>query len=162
MPDVVSNTGPIIALAHIGQLDLLRQLFGGVRIPSAVRAEIKDELSLAALADASWIVIHDLQDSFAAQLLNEELDLGESETIILAGELNADLLLMDERAATRKARIIGLQSIGTLGVLLLAKQRGLISRIKPLLDALKEAGFYMSDVLYTEVLHSAGEAEGTP
>ena len=56
MPDIVSNTGPLIALASIGQLDLLRSLFGRILIPPAVRAEVQDETSVAALTAANWIV----------------------------------------------------------------------------------------------------------
>jgi uncharacterized protein len=69
MPEVVSNTGPIIALARIGQLDLLRELFGQVLIPPAVHAEIKDDISVALLSNASWIQVQAVQDVLARQLL---------------------------------------------------------------------------------------------
>jgi hypothetical protein len=123
MPDVVSNTGPLIALASIGQFDLLRRLFGKILFPPAVRAEVQDETSVAALTAADWIVVQPAQDLLAVQLLREELDAGESEAIILARELDAELVLIDERAARRKARGIGLQTVGTLGVLLMAKDK---------------------------------------
>jgi len=158
MPDVVSNTGPLIALASIGQFDLLRRLFGKILFPPAVRAEVQDETSVAALTAADWIVVQPAQDLLAVQLLREELDAGESEAIILARELDAELVLIDERAARRKARGIGLQTVGTLGVLLMAKDKGLVAGLKPLLDDLRRAGFRMSDDLYRQVLGSAGEA----
>ncbi len=113
---------------------------------------------MAALAAADWIVVQPAQDTLAVQLLRDELDAGESEAIILARELDADLVLIDERAATRKARGIGLQTTGTLGVLLMAKNKGLVGRIKPLLDGLRRAGFRMGDDLYHQVSDSAGEA----
>ena len=162
MPNIVSNTGPLIALASIGQFDLLRELFGQVFIPPAVHAEVKDEASVAALTAADWIAVQAVQDTLAVQLLKEELDAGESEAIILARELSADLILMDERAATRKARTISLRAIGTLGVLLMARDKGLVTSLKPLLDDLRRAGFRMSDALYHQVLHSAGEANDLP
>jgi predicted nucleic acid-binding protein len=158
MPDVVSNTGPLIALASIGQFDLLRRLFGKILFPPAVRAEVQDETSVAALTAADWIVVQPAQDLLAVQLLREELDAGESEAIILARELDAELVLIDERAARRKARGIGLQTVGTLGVLLMAKDKGLVAGLKPLLDDLRRAGFRMSDDLYRQVPGSAGEA----
>ena len=161
MPDVVSNTGPLIALASIDQFDLLRNLFGRILIPPAVRAEVQDETSAAALTAFNWIVVRPAQDMLAVQLLREVLDAGESEAIILARELDADLVLIDERAAARKARGIGLQTIGTLGVLLMAKDKGLVAALKPLLDNLRRAGFRMSDDLYVQVLNSAGEAGGS-
>jgi uncharacterized protein len=157
MAEVVSNTGPIIALANIGQLDLLRRLFNRIIIPPAVRDEVEDEISLAALQSASWIRIQSVNDRLAAGLLREELDAGESEAIILAGELSASLLLLDERAATRKARSIGLQTIGTLGVLLMAKTRKMISDVETPLDDLRRTGFYMSEALYRQILESANE-----
>lgn len=159
MPKVVSNTGPIIALAHIGQIDILRRIFGQVLIPIAVRAEIQDETSLAALNDADWIMVGEVKDTLAVQLLREELDAGESEAIILARENQAALIFLDERAATRKARSIGLQSIGTLGILLIAKEKGIVTELNPLLTSLRLEGFHMSDTLYNQILHSADEAD---
>lgn len=156
-PKVVSNTGPIIALAQISQLDILRKIFGQILIPSAVQAEIQDEISLVAVSKSDWIVLSEVKDKLAVQVLREELDAGESEAIILAKENNAKLICLDERAATRKARVIGLQSIGTLGILLIAKENKLIKNIKPLLDDLQKAGFHMSDALYNQVLRSVNE-----
>jgi uncharacterized protein len=158
MPNVVSDTGPIIALAQIGQLDRLYDLFGQILIPPAVQAEIKDETSIAAMNAAGWIQVKPVQAAVAVQLLREELDAGESEAIVLAQEVDADLSLFDERAATRKARKLGLKTIGTLGVILMAKNQGLIPQLKPQLDALHQTGFHMSEMLYSQVLNSAGEA----
>jgi len=157
VPKVVSNTGPLIALASIGQISLLQSLFGTILIPPAVRAETQDEVTTKALAEADWIVIHAVQDLLAIKLLQEELDAGESEAIVLAQEITADLILIDERAATRKARSIGLQTIGTLGVLLMAKQEGLPIVVSQLLNDLRNTGFHMSNNLYHQVLNSAGE-----
>jgi uncharacterized protein len=159
VPSIVSNTGPILALVQIGQLDLLRHLFGNIRIPAAVQAEVKDETSVAAIAAARWITVQAVQDRLAVQLLREELDAGESEAIILAKEISAELVLIDERAATHKARTVGLTVIGTLGLLLLGKQDGHLAAIEPLLEKLRSLGFYMSIDLYAEVLRTAGEAE---
>jgi predicted nucleic acid-binding protein len=157
MPRVVSDTGPIIALAQIGQIDILRRLFAQVLIPPAVQAEIRDETSMTALDNADWIILEEVKDTLAVQLLREELDAGESEAIVLAKEHQAVLLFLDERAATRKARSIGLQCIGTLGILLIAKEKGIVTELKPLLDRLQSEGFHMSDVLYGQVLRSANE-----
>jgi predicted nucleic acid-binding protein len=159
VPSVVSNTGPLIALATIGQLDLLRKLFGEILIPPAVRAEILDENTVNAVAAADWIMVRPAQDEIAVQLLRGELDAGESEAIVLARELNADLLLIDDRSARRRATAIELSTIGTLGALLLAKTEGLVPVLEPMLRDLRRAGFHMSDELYGQVLDSAGEKE---
>jgi hypothetical protein len=159
MPEVISNTGPLIALASIDQFELLHQLFEIVYIPPAVRAEILDQHTLHAITTADWIVVCAAQDKIAVQLLKENLDAGESEALILARERNAEMLLIDERAARRKAATLELTTIGTLGVLLMARDRGLLPTIKPLLMDLRRADFYMSEELYTQVLQSAGEEE---
>lgn len=158
MASVVSNTGPLIALAQIDQFDLLHHLFGKIIIPPFVRAEIQDEISLTALTTANWITVQSVHDVLAAQLLREELDPGESEAIILAKELGAALLLLDDRAATRKARALGLRVTGTLGTLLLGKRSSYLPALKPLLDHLRAHDFRMSANLYAQVLRDAGEA----
>ena len=158
MPNVVSDTGPLIALAGIGQLNLLHQLFGQVFIPPAVHHEIQDETSRAAMATANWISLHSVQDTFAVQVLREELDPGESEAITLARELAVDGLVIDERAARRKAQAVGLRVIGTLGILLLAKSQGHLAELKPWLDQLRRENFRLSDALYAQALHDAGES----
>jgi len=155
--EVVSNTGPLIALASIDRFSLLHDLFGIIHIPAAVFAKIQDETSRAALATADWLLVKAISSTLAVQILRDELDAGESEAIVLATELDADLLLVDERAATSKARNLGLTTIGTLGVLLMAKERGSLAAIKPVIDDLQRAGFHMSDSLYNRVLASAGE-----
>ncbi len=157
MPKVVSDTGPLIALASINQFALLQKLFGKVYIPPAVRSEILDRNTLNAINLSSWVEVFSAKDKIAIQLLKNELDAGESEAIVLARELNANLLVLDERAARRKAIALDLPTIGTLGVLLLAKKQTLISTLKPLLDTLIHVGFRMSEELYEQVLQSAGE-----
>jgi predicted nucleic acid-binding protein len=147
----------LIALATIGQFDLLRRLFDEIFIPPAVRAEILDEKTVNAVTATDWIIVRTAQDEIAVQLLKGELDAGESEAIVLARELNADLLLIDDRSARRRASAIELTAIGTLGVLLLAKNEELIPVLKPLLGDLRRAGFHMSDELYDQVLDSADE-----
>ncbi|MBI4632000.1 MAG: DUF3368 domain-containing protein [Chloroflexi bacterium] len=159
MPNVVSNTGPILALANVEQFDLLRQLYSKVFIPPAVRAEVKDDISLAAITSANWITIQTVKDELAVNLLREELDPGESEAIILAKELSADLVLIDDRAARRKAQSVGLNVIGTLGILLLGKQNKHITLIQPTLNRLRERGFRMSNDLYEQVLKDASETK---
>ena len=158
MVSVVADTGPLIALAQIDQFDLLHHLFLRITIPPAVLAEIQDEVSVAALTAADWVTVQPAQDTLAVQLLREELNAGESAAIVLAKELDADLVLIDDRAAARKARALGLHAIGTLGLLLLGKRTHHLSAVKPLLDKLRERGFHMSGSLYDQVLRDAQES----
>lgn len=158
---VVANAGPLIALAQIGQLPLLPKLYGHIHIPGAVLAEVMASGGRRAgavdIATAEWISITTVQDSTAVQLLRERLDLGESEAIALALELQADLLLIDEARGRRVAEMQGLHRTGAVGTLLAAKEHGLLEAITPWLDALQARGFRMDARLYRAAQHLAGE-----
>ncbi|WP_287728742.1 DUF3368 domain-containing protein [Microcystis sp. M061S2] len=106
----------------------------------------------------SWIETRPVtQQNQVNQLLNK-LDRGESEGIILALELGADILILDERKGRKVAQSLGLNITGILGVLLEAKQKELIMNIKPIVDQLiLKAEFRISETLYRKVLTIAGE-----
>lgn len=159
---VVSDTTPLIGLASIGQLDLLRELFGEVYIPQAVFDETVThgrEASKAKLevSKADWIHIVEVKDRLAVNVLLDEMDLGEVETIILASEMNADWVLMDEKKGRRKLAQLNIPKIGTLGILLKAKQFGLIAVLKPEIEELQRSGFSISHLVVEQVLEMAGE-----
>ena len=157
---VVVNTTPIITLALIGQLELLRHLYGEVVIPPAVKAEVlagdPGSTGAAELQRANWIQKVSMQDPRRADLLSD-LDRGEAEVIALAQELNAELVIIDERLARRHARRLGFTLTGTLGVLLKAKERELVPAVGPLIYQLRQGGIWLDDVLVAEVLRLAGE-----
>jgi predicted nucleic acid-binding protein len=149
---VISNASPLIALEQIGHLDLLKSLFPTVLIPPAVAQEIAPTVALPA-----WISEHALAQPIGPQLLRTALGSGESEAISLALEIGAQWVILDERPARRIAQALGLPVIGTLGVLLASKRRGLLTTIRPCLDALVSFGFHVSPGLYALVLGDAGE-----
>ncbi len=157
---VIVNTTPLIGLALIGQLDLLKQLYGEVVIPVEVQKEVlaggPESPGFTELQNAPWIRMTSLQDSRRADLLSD-LDRGEAEVITLAQELNADLVIIDERLGRRHTRRLGLKLTGTLGVLLKAKNRGLIKAVKPLIEQLQQGGIRLDAFLVAEVLQLAGE-----
>jgi len=159
---VVSDTSPIINLAMIGQLDLLPILFRQIIIPQAVFDEIVT--SGAALPgakeiqEAGWIEVRTPKDQSLIESLLAELDPGESEAIALALEIGAGLLLMDEYLGRNAARNRNILPLGILGILLKAKEQGLLPAVQPLMDALiREAGFYIHTQLYQDVLEMAWE-----
>jgi predicted nucleic acid-binding protein len=98
-------------------------------------------------------LVRELQQSF-------KLDLGESEANALAEEIRASQLLIDERAARKVAMARKLPLIGTVGILLLAKRRGLLDSVKDVLDEMKAQGMRISDRLYVQVLTLAQEQDG--
>ena len=159
---VVSNTTPLIGLASIQRFELLQQLFGEVYIPQAVYAESViagsgEGSAKREVSGATWIKVVNVQDRLAVDVLLDELDLGEAEAIVLARELNADWVLMDERKARRKLTQLGINKIGTLGILLKAKQERLIEIIRPDIEKLQQQSFRMSQSVMDAVLEQANE-----
>ena len=159
---VVSNTTPILGLYKIGQLHLLRCLFGQAFVPMAVYHEIavlgKEKIGATVLDANEYIHVKEIQNVLAVNLLKSQLDYGEAEAIVLARELGADLLLLDEKKARKVAKADLQPVIGTVGILQLAKDKGVISEIKTYLDELIEAGMYIDQKLYAEILSNNGEA----
>lgn len=162
-PTVVSNTSPIINLAAIGHLDLLRELYGTLTIPDAVYDEIvvrgRGQPGADEVQQFSWFVRQSVSNrALVVQLMGSGLDVGEADAIVLALETNAPLLLMDEKLGRAAATRVGIRVIGLRGVLIEAKRRGRVAEVRPLLDALRAGpGFYIAPALYSQVLRQAGE-----
>jgi uncharacterized protein len=152
---VVSDTSCISNLLSVGDESLLPRLFGEVLIPAAVEHELlRFHPHLPAFLNRV-----PPKDHARLMRLRQELDAGEAEAICLACEANAERLLIDETLGRAVAVREGLAIIGLVGVLILAKQRGLVSSIGPVLERLeKEAGFRLSDSLKADALRAVGEA----
>jgi len=158
---VVSNTSPLTNLAVIGDFDLPRHLFGSIRIAEAVHDElgaIGRDWPGKAEGSKDWADIHRVEMRQLVTSFDQDLDPGESETIALGIELRAPLVLMDEHDGRYRARRLASRPMGVIGVLLLAKERGLIPEIRSRLDALRlEAGFWLSESVYQQAPTEAGE-----
>lgn len=161
MNSIVCNAGPLIALAGIGQVGLLQNLFGEVFVSGKVRDEVEAGGTTGAGASlfstAPWIRVIRLVD-LPDPLLETILDRGEAETITLAQQTSAALVLMDERKGRKIARdIYGYAVIGTGRLLTEAKQAGLIPMVGPLIDQMRGNGYWLSDKIVAEILRQAGE-----
>jgi predicted nucleic acid-binding protein len=161
---VVSDASPLISLAVTGHLELLKHLYERLLIPEAVYQELTDsnaELPGAAeVQTLEWIVSQPVQNEMVVRALQGELDHGEAAAIALAVELQADVILIDERHARAVATRLGLNVVGVLGVLVEAKHKALVPRLKPVLDDLiTRAGFWVSSQLYERVLQAVGERQ---
>lgn len=159
---VVSDASALINLARIGELDLLRRLYGELLIPEAVWREVVVEGAGQPGAEevgaASWIETRDVANENLVRALRQDLDAGEAEAIALALEVGADLLLMDERLGRETARHLDVRYVGLIGVLVAAKRSGVIDAIKSRLNRLREgAGFRVSAALYARVLRDERE-----
>lgn len=153
---VVSDTSPITSLLKIGKADLLPLILGPISIPSSVYEEL-----LAFHQDLpSWLEVCEVPASEALMALTCELGLGESASIILAEDIDADLLVIDEKIGRRVAEDRGIICIGLLGVLLLGKRRGQIDAIRPLLEELHAVSrFRLSPQVLQAALEAVGETE---
>jgi predicted nucleic acid-binding protein len=158
---VVSDTSPVLSLARIGRLEILRSLYDEVLIPTAVYEELGaatrrfPQIDLAAIP---WLTVTSARDRRRVQELRAELDLGEAEAIVLALERHAELLLVDERRGRRTALEAGLTVTGLIGVVVQAKRAGVVTAARPVLDELiHTARFWIGPALYAEVLKQLDE-----
>lgn len=161
---VVSNTSPLLSLAIIGRLSLLREQFSEVLIPPKVLEELRVEEALPgsdALREAmhiGWLRVKEVDDRPFVHLLRRDLDHGEAEAIALAKQLSANWTLLDEREARRIAKSLGLRVTGALGVLLTGHREGkLPSLLQAMQDLQEQVGFHIGAELFTEVLKESGE-----
>ncbi|WKZ15523.1 MAG: DUF3368 domain-containing protein [Candidatus Jettenia caeni] len=158
---VVVNTSPIIYLSSINSISLLKKLFHEIFIPDAVKQEIvsggKGSFGFQEIQSERWIKSQDIRNELAKKYLLTDIDDGEAEVIVLAEELKANIIIMDDRLGRKIARLRGFAVIGTLRLLMIAKSKGIIAEVKPLLDRLKETGFWVSDSVYKDILFRSNE-----
>ena len=145
---VVADSTCLIALERIGQIEILPVLFESVLIPPAVAQEFGISLP--------WLKIERLSDQVLVAVLKMMIDDGEAEAIALSQEQKCRIIL-DDRQARRVGQDMGLRVIGTVGILILAKKRGILSTVKPVLQNLDDIGFYISAALKAEVLRLVEE-----
>lgn len=164
---VISDTTAISNLAAIDRLDILEAMLGDVVIPVAVWRELRQGAGKSARRrrrairrSARWIHREPVWNVVRVWLLqrrNRRLDRGEAEAIILAKELRVRLIIIDEQIGRKAATKAGLAVTGVLGIILDAKHAGIITHVRPILDALRDVGFYMSDKLYFQLIAQARE-----
>lgn len=162
---VVSDTTPLISLMKIGHLDLIQQLFGEIQIPEAVLHELisnrrfPEESRL--IQESAFIKTVVVEDMKAVELLcrSAGLDQGESEAIILSDSNEANLLLMDEAKGRKVAKQMGIQIMGTIGLLMTAYKEKKLNKEEVLkcVDILKHNGRHIDDRLYGQLIQKLAE-----
>jgi predicted nucleic acid-binding protein len=156
----VCNTGPLIALAKIGQLGLLPRLFAQVMVPAGVIGELSAATRLpeADIILATKGIERVTLDRAPDPLLLSELGSGEAEVIALAVARGIERVIIDERKGRRIASLVyGLKVIGTGGVLLKGKRVHLLKAVRPLMEQMRANGYYLSDRLVEQVARECGE-----
>lgn len=161
MHKVIVNTTPLIALCHVGHLDILKKLYGEISIPSAVYLELseKEKSICKKEVDASldWIHVEKIENQMAKSMFKTQLHDGEVEVMILAKEKNADIVIIDDANAKKHAKYLKLSVTGTLGVLIKAKRQGYIRELKPVIQEMIDKNIYISEKLMRLCLEQVDE-----
>jgi predicted nucleic acid-binding protein len=147
---IIADTSCFILLDKISSLELLHQVFGEVITTIEVQNEFGKQLP-------QWIKIEAVNNVEQQSLLESEIDKGEASAIALAMEKTNSLLILDDFKARRIAEKLHLQFTGTLGVLLKAKQAGIISLLKPTLEKIQQTNFRFSEKVFEDILKAANE-----
>lgn len=156
---VISDTGPIISLAVIDKLEILDNLFEKVYIPKAVWNELTKDPSTDYFQKVANFFENRVKEISSFNELTFVMDYGESESVILFKELNADYLLIDDKKARKIAENFGIQCIGTIGILAIAKEKGIVDRLRPLFESFLENKRYYSLTLLNNILNKYQENE---
>jgi uncharacterized protein len=158
---VADDAGPLIALARLDLLSCLPVVIGSILVPETVRGEClrgairSDEQTLvAALGRRGLLEV--MPDASRPEIVVREMDAGEASVLSVALDRHCGVI-MDDRRGRRSAVELGIPVIGTVGILVLAKRRGLLNEISTRLDYLVESGYHLSDALRESALRAAGE-----
>lgn len=161
MRRVIVNSTPLIALCNAGLLEILKDIYGQITIPKAVFDEVTakhDSACSQIKKNLEWIHIENINDTDDRKMYKAKLHAGEVDVMILAQEEpRADLVIIDDNAAKKTAKYLGLNVTGTLGVLLKAKKMGVIPSVKEALDVIQNNGFYISERIIDMVMKQADE-----
>lgn len=159
MKIVIADTGALISFIYLDKVDLIEKVFGDLFIAKAVWEELNDydnpDFDRAVLLKLESRVKHINSRNYLLMVM----DYGESESVILYEELNADYLLIDDNKARVVAESLNVNCIGTLGLLIKARQKGLIKDLKPLFEKLIGTDRYFSKKLLNDLLNKVNETE---
>lgn len=157
---VIVNSSPLIVLFKSQQAELLPQLFLEILVPEGVFAEVtmagEDDAAARQLPNVAWIQTVEVT-SIVPEVTAWDLGKGESQVLSLASTTAECAAVVDDRAARRCAQTLDIPTIGTGGLLVIAKRRGIISSISPGIQALQNAGLWLSETVVTLLKQQAGE-----
>jgi len=162
MPEItIVNTSPLFYLHQLGLLELLNKLYGHITVPEAVKKELKEGQAqgedVPQLENYPWVEIKSVSMPRYLQLI-ADLGPGESEVLALATNHPSAIVILDDKLARRIAEMQGFRLTGTAGVLLRAKQNGLVPALKPVIEKLLDLDFRLKPDFVKATLELAGEA----
>ena len=137
---IISDTSCFIVLTNIGELDLLHKVYGQIITTIDIATEFDEALP-------DWVEIQNVSDKYRQQLLEMQIDKGESSAIALALETPDCTVILDDYKARKIAERLGINITGTIGVIVKAKLKGVIPSIKPLLEKIKQTDFRLSSAI---------------
>lgn len=147
---IISDTSCLIILTNIGELDLLRKLYGQIITTAEIAEEFAEPLP-------EWIKINAPTDKYRQKILELQIDKGEASAIALALEIPDSIIILDDQKARKVAEKLGLEITGTIGLIIKAKLRGIIISIKPFLAKIRKTNFRLSDEIEHQALREADE-----
>jgi predicted nucleic acid-binding protein len=147
---IISDTSCLIILTNIGELDLLQKVYGKIVTTTDIASEFGEKLP-------DWVEVVSVIDKLRQQLLEMQIDKGESSAITLALETSENTLIIDDYKARKVAEQLGLNFTGTIGVIIKAKHLGIIDSIKPYIERIRETNFRISTELEIKALQEANE-----
>ena len=154
MRKIIVNSTPLIALAKANKLEILKEMYEHIIIPEAVYREVTEKDDVAAQrieAAREWIEVRKVDSSLDRRMYKAKLHDGEVEVMLLAQEIEADAVVIDDGAARKTAEYLGLPLTGTLGVMIKAKQRGLLEAVMPVIQQMEQNGFFFSRELKEKI-----------
>ncbi len=147
---IISDTSCFIILTNIGELELLRRVYGQIITTPEIAAEFGEQLP-------EWVEIAEVKDKYRQTILELQIDKGESSAIALALEMPNSVVILDDYKARKIAERLGVTLTGTIGVIIKAKLGGIIPAIKPMLEKMKQTDFRLSAEIERQALKEAGE-----
>lgn len=147
---IIADTSCFIVLSKIDEIQILKQLFGRVVTTPEVANEFGEPLP-------SWVMVSQVNNNNLKKSLTMQLDLGEASTLALALENSNSLLILDDFKARQIAMRLGISITGTLGIIIQAKNLGIIDTVKPLLEKIQLTNFRLSNTLIAQALMIANE-----
>jgi predicted nucleic acid-binding protein len=156
---IVSDSGPLIALAKLNLLFILQELFEEITIPEEVWKEVvergKGKAGSELIEKARWIKVKEVEDDLSVEILCMDIERGEAETITLAKKLNADMLILDEKIPREIATALGLRVVGSLALIHNCIEKGIVNQtLTEITKKMRQRRIWISDEVIEEITKS--------